>query len=54
MRFAFGVLHWSPDVFWKASMREICAAMEAYSTRTAPEPLDVEDLKSLMDHFPDD
>ena len=30
MEFALGVLHWSPEQFWKATMHELMAANNGY------------------------
>jgi uncharacterized phage protein (TIGR02216 family) len=53
MTFAFGVLHWTPQIFWSATPRELNAALRAYH-RQGAKPLDQEALAELMVLFPDE
>lgn len=51
MAFAFRVLRWNPDTFWRATPRELAAAMAGPA---APfEPARRADLDALMRAFPD-
>ncbi len=38
MQFAFGVLHLTPDVFWKMTLRELCAAFRGYQNSKGMKP----------------
>ncbi len=49
MGFCFGVLRWSPDTFWRATPRELAAALGP----TGAEPAGRADLARLMTLFPD-
>ena len=49
LRFAFVLLRWPPDIVWRATPREIAAALG----RGGPEPLRAADLGELMLAFPD-
>ncbi len=51
MAFCLGVLRWSPDAFWRATPRELIAAMQGPEQRGAPATAD--DLQRLMQAFPD-
>jgi uncharacterized phage protein (TIGR02216 family) len=50
--FCLGVLRWSPDVFWRATPREVAAAARGL-VPTAPAPADRRELEALMAAFPD-
>ena len=50
--FALGVLRWPPESFWLATPRELIAAAEGLTGRTAT-PADAADLDRLMRAFPD-
>ncbi|WP_375411228.1 rcc01693 family protein [uncultured Bradyrhizobium sp.] len=52
MQFGFGVLHLSPDAFWKMTPRELAQAIIAVRGRLAS-PLARRDLDALMQAFPD-
>ena len=49
MAFAFRVLRWTPDDFWRATPRELAAAMGDL----APPPARRLDLDALMRAYPD-
>ena len=51
MAFAFRVLRWSPETFWRATPRELAAAMGGLAE--AAEPARSADLDRLMRAFPD-
>jgi uncharacterized phage protein (TIGR02216 family) len=53
MALGFAVLRWSPETFWRATPREIAAAVEGLTGGRAPEPARREDLGRLMEAFPD-
>jgi hypothetical protein len=60
MRFALGVLNWSPSQFWQSTMHELMAANEGYIKANTVESDDnpmtrdeYEDLKKLLDKQPD-
>jgi len=53
MRLCLGLLRWSPQDFWRATPREIAAAIEGLGGGKAPEPAGRGDLRRLMDAFPD-
>ncbi len=57
MEFAFGVLHWSPDVFWRSTMKELIAAAEgvqkANKIPDQDEPMSLERFMELQQQFPD-
>lgn len=50
---ALGVLRWSPEVFWRATPRELMAAVEGLTGRSAAAPAAAADLQRLMRAFPD-
>jgi uncharacterized phage protein (TIGR02216 family) len=52
MQFGFGVLHLSPDAFWRMTPRELAHAIRAVHGRT-PMPIERGDLHELMQRFPD-
>lgn len=47
------ILRWSPDQFWRATPRELCAAWEGLSGGRRIEPALGRDLKRMMAAFPD-
>ena len=51
MAFAFRVLRWSPKAFWRATPRELAAALGGLAA--AVEPARRGDLDKLMRTFPD-
>lgn len=53
MRLCLGLLRWSPQDFWRATPREIVAAIEGLGGGRAPEPAGRGDLRRLMHAFPD-
>ncbi len=53
MRFALGILRWSPAAFWRATPRELVAAWEGASGLVPHVPADRADLARLMTAFPD-
>ncbi len=53
MQFGFGVLHLSPDAFWRMTPRELAHAIRAVQGR-APAPIERADLHELMQRFPDE
>ena len=52
MQFGFGVLHLSPDAFWRMTPRELAHAI-AWSRGRAPAGIAREDFDALMKAFPD-
>jgi uncharacterized phage protein (TIGR02216 family) len=52
MQFGFGVLHLSPDTFWRMTPRELAHAIAAVRGRT-PAPIERGDFNELMKRFPD-
>jgi uncharacterized phage protein (TIGR02216 family) len=52
MQFGFGVLHLSPDAFWRMTPRELAHAITAVRGR-APVPIERVDFDALMKKFPD-
>ncbi len=53
LAFGLGVLRWPPDVFWRATPRELAAALRGMRGRAGAEPLGRADLHDLMTLFPD-
>jgi uncharacterized phage protein (TIGR02216 family) len=47
------VLRWSPEVFWRATPRELLAAGQGLHGNRTIEPARSEDLRRLMEAFPD-
>jgi uncharacterized phage protein (TIGR02216 family) len=54
MAAAFGVLRWTPDTFWRATLREFAAALEGLEGGAGPAPALARDLDRLMAAFPDE
>jgi uncharacterized phage protein (TIGR02216 family) len=52
MAFALGVLRWSPEEFWRATPRELAAAVAGLRGTPAEAP-SAGDLAALMQAFPD-
>jgi uncharacterized phage protein (TIGR02216 family) len=52
MQFGLGVLHLSPDAFWRMTPRELAYAIAAVRGR-APVPIERADFDALMRKFPD-
>jgi uncharacterized phage protein (TIGR02216 family) len=52
MALGLGVLRWSPGAFWRATPRELAAALDGLLGRR-PEPAGRDDLARLMAAFPD-
>jgi uncharacterized phage protein (TIGR02216 family) len=52
MQFGFGVLHLSPDAFWRMTPRELAHAIAGLHGR-APAPIERGDFDALMKKFPD-
>ena len=50
---ALGVLRWSPGDVWRATPRELIAALEGLRGGRAPEPARRDDLARLMAANPD-
>jgi uncharacterized phage protein (TIGR02216 family) len=50
---ALGVLRWPPEAFWRATPRELMAALEGLTGRSAVAPAAAADLQRLMRAFPD-
>lgn len=40
MKGAFGALHWSPDIFWKATLTEYVLAIEGFNEAQGAEEED--------------
>ena len=53
MSLALGVLRWSPREFWRATPRELIAALQGLRGRRASDPARRSDLARLMAAFPD-
>ena len=53
MAFCLGVLRWSPDAFWRATPREVAAALGGLSPAGATEPMRRGELERLALLFPD-
>jgi uncharacterized phage protein (TIGR02216 family) len=53
MAFALGVLRWSPEEFWRATPRELAAAIEGARGGRPLEPTSRDALARLMDRYPD-
>ncbi len=53
MAFALGRLRWTPDAFWRATPRELAAAVEGTRGGSAIAALTPGDLAALMRAFPD-
>lgn len=53
-RFAYGCLHWSPDVFWSASLVDVLAAIEGWNDAQGggakPQPVTRDELNDLIAH----
>jgi uncharacterized phage protein (TIGR02216 family) len=47
------ILRWSPDIFWRATPRELIAAWEGLQGGRKIEPALSGDLGRLMEAFPD-
>ena len=52
MALALGVLRWPPDTFWRATPRELFAALRGPAGRRV-EPATSGDMERLMRAFPD-
>nr|WP_293423504.1 rcc01693 family protein [Phreatobacter sp.] len=52
LRLALGVIGWPPDVFWRATPRELAAALEGRLGRIGM-PVDRPALDRLMAAYPD-
>jgi uncharacterized phage protein (TIGR02216 family) len=52
MALAFRVLRWPPDTFWRATLRELNAALHG-PAGSPVEPATSHDLERLMQAFPD-
>jgi uncharacterized phage protein (TIGR02216 family) len=52
MQFGFGVLHLSPDAFWRMTPRELAHAIRAVRGHAAV-PIARADFDQLMQKFPD-
>jgi uncharacterized phage protein (TIGR02216 family) len=50
---ALGVLRWSPGDFWRATPRELGAALDGLGGARRPQPAGRGDLARLMAAFPD-
>ena len=54
MAAALGVLRWPPDAFWRATPRELLAAIAGPGGGRAAEPATSGDMERLMRAFPDE
>jgi uncharacterized phage protein (TIGR02216 family) len=52
MRLALGVIGWPPEAFWRATPRELAAALDGRFGRTGA-PVDRAALDRLMAAYPD-
>ena len=53
MALALRVLRWPPDTFWRATPRELAAALQAPTDWHALQPATSADVRRLMQAFPD-
>jgi uncharacterized phage protein (TIGR02216 family) len=53
MAVALGVFWWPPETFWRATPRELAAALQPATAAQAREPATSGDLVRLMRAFPD-
>ena len=53
MALCLGVLRWSPEAFWRATPKEVAAALNGLAPRGAAAPMRRGDLERLMRDFPD-
>jgi uncharacterized phage protein (TIGR02216 family) len=53
MALCLGVLRWSPQDFWRATPKEVAAALAGLAPRGAAAPMGRCDLERLMRDFPD-
>jgi uncharacterized phage protein (TIGR02216 family) len=53
MTLTLGVLRWPPETFWRATPRELAAALHVPADSDAPHPATSGDLERLMQAFPD-
>ena len=53
MMLGLSVLRWSPDEFWRATPRELFLAWEGLSGGRPTEPARRQDLRRMMEAFPD-
>lgn len=54
LRLALGRLAWSPEAFWRATPRELALAAEGALGRRPAEAAGRDDLRRLMQAFPDE
>jgi uncharacterized phage protein (TIGR02216 family) len=52
MAVALGLLRWTPDTFWRATSRELAAAVAAFAPPPVEPPARA-DLVRLMQDYPD-
>ena len=50
---ALGVLNWSPEVFWGATMHELIAAMKGREPTKEHVPMEHDEYLSMKRRFPD-
>jgi uncharacterized phage protein (TIGR02216 family) len=53
MALGLGVLRWPPAAFWRATPRELAAAVEGLTGAARQDPARREDLGRLMEAYPD-
>lgn len=53
MGFGLGLLRWSPEAFWRATPRELVAAVQGLNGGAPVAPAGRDDLVRLMCAFPD-
>lgn len=56
MEFALGILGWTPDAFWDATLPELFAAMDGWNKihgGNEEEYMNRDELEEMMKRFPD-
>ena len=57
MEICVGMMGWQPETFWDSSLNEIFIAIDGFlefNGANKERPMDKEELKSLMELYPDD
>ena len=56
MEICLGMIGMAPSEFWNCSVHEINAAIDGFlefNTSNSPQPMDRDELQSLMERYPD-